>query len=64
MAQWLRALAALSEDPGLIPSIHMVAHDHIYVTPATGDQMLSSGCCGHYRHIAHRHTCRPNTHTH
>ena len=26
MAQWLRALAALAEDPGLVPCIHVVAH--------------------------------------
>jgi hypothetical protein len=26
MAQWLRALAALPEDPGSIPSTHMTAH--------------------------------------
>jgi hypothetical protein len=26
MAQWFRALTALVEDPGLIPSISMVAH--------------------------------------
>ena len=25
MAQWLRALSALAEDPGSIPSTHMVA---------------------------------------
>jgi hypothetical protein len=28
MAWWLRALAALSEDLGLSPSILLVAHDH------------------------------------
>ena len=27
MAQWLRALTALSEDPGSIPSTHMAAHN-------------------------------------
>jgi hypothetical protein len=26
MAQWLRALTALSEDPGSMPSTHMAAH--------------------------------------
>jgi hypothetical protein len=28
LVQRLRALAALAEDPGLIPSTHMVAHNH------------------------------------
>ena len=28
-AQWLRALAALSEDPGSVPSTHMVANNHL-----------------------------------
>jgi hypothetical protein len=27
--QWLRALAALPEDPGSIPSTNMVAHSHL-----------------------------------
>jgi hypothetical protein len=27
MAQWLRELAAILEDPGSIPSIHMAAHN-------------------------------------
>ena len=27
MAQWLGALAALGEDPGLVPSAHVVAHN-------------------------------------
>jgi hypothetical protein len=29
LAQWLRALAVLPEDPGLIPSTHMVAYNHL-----------------------------------
>jgi hypothetical protein len=29
MAQWLRALALLPEDSGLIPSTHMMAHNHL-----------------------------------
>jgi hypothetical protein len=29
MAQWLRALTALPEDPSSIPSNHMVAHNHL-----------------------------------
>lgn len=27
ITQWLRALASLAEDPGLIPKTHMVAHN-------------------------------------
>lgn len=30
MAQQLRTLAALSENPGLVLSIHIVAHNHMY----------------------------------
>jgi hypothetical protein len=29
IAQWLRALAALSEDPGSISSIHVVPYNHL-----------------------------------
>jgi hypothetical protein len=29
MAQWLRVLVDLSEDPGLIPSSHTTAHNHL-----------------------------------
>jgi hypothetical protein len=29
MAQWLRALSALPEDPGLTPSSHMAAYNHL-----------------------------------
>ena len=28
LAQWLRVLAALAEDPGLVPSTHMLAHSY------------------------------------
>ena len=29
MVQWLRALVALAEDPGSVPSTHMVAYNHL-----------------------------------
>lgn len=29
MAQWLRALAALEEDLGLVPSTHMLVFNHL-----------------------------------
>jgi hypothetical protein len=31
MAQWLRALAALPEDPSSIPSTHMADHNGLYL---------------------------------
>jgi L-lactate utilization protein LutB len=44
MAQWLKALAGLLEDPGLAPSTHMVAHN---CNSSARDPMPSSGLCGH-----------------
>ena len=38
MAQWFKALATLAEDLSLIPSIHMVAHNHLQL-PIPGDPM-------------------------
>lgn len=29
MAQWLRTLASLPEDPGTIPETYMAANDHL-----------------------------------
>ena len=29
MAQWLRVLVTLVEDPSLVPSTHMAAHNHL-----------------------------------
>lgn len=37
MARWLRALTILPEDPGLVPSTHMAALNHL--TPVLGDLM-------------------------
>jgi hypothetical protein len=51
MTQQLRVLAALTEDSGSIPSIHMAAHN--CVTPIPGDLTPS-----------HRHICRQNTNAH
>ena len=48
IAQQLRTLAGLPVDPGLIPSIYMVAHKAI--TPAA-----------EYLTPSHRHTCKQNT---
>jgi hypothetical protein len=44
MAQWLRALGALPDDPGLSPNISVAAHDHLQLQ-LHGDLMLS--CCFH-----------------
>ena len=43
MAQWLRALAALPEDLGLITGIHMAAHYHLSITPVPGNPVPPSG---------------------
>jgi hypothetical protein len=48
MAQWLRALIALTEDPGSIPSTHMMVHNH---APVPGDLMPSSDFNRHQAHI-------------
>lgn len=29
MAQWLRIVAILSEDPGMLPNSYLVAHKHL-----------------------------------
>jgi hypothetical protein len=29
MAQWLKALTDFAENPGLVPSTHMTAHNHL-----------------------------------
>ena len=55
MAQQVRALAALAEDPDLAPSIHMESHNHLI--PAPGDPAPSSGLCRH-SHTVHIRTRR------
>ena len=52
MAQWLRALAALAEDPGLVPSTQMVAHK-LTVTPV--DLVPSSGLDGNCMNTVHNY---------
>lgn len=61
-ARWLRALRILPEDPGLVPSTHMAALNHL--TPVLGDLMPSSGLQGNCMHMVHRNTYRQNTDTH
>lgn len=40
MAQWLKALAALQEDPSSVLSAHKVAPHHLYVAPRPGNLIL------------------------
>lgn len=41
MAQWLRALAALADNPDLVPKAYIGAQNHL--TPAPGELAPSSG---------------------
>jgi hypothetical protein len=43
MAQWLRALAALPEDPGSISSTHMAAHNICNSCPRESDSITHAG---------------------
>jgi hypothetical protein len=54
MAQWLKALAVLSEDQGSNPSSGKAVPKYLTLEP--GVLMLSSGLCGHCMHMVHRHT--------
>ena len=49
MAQQLRALTVLPEDPDSVPSTHMTAHNFLYLQDLTP---------------SHRNTCRQNTSAH
>ena len=68
MAQWLTALAAHPEDPGLTPSTHTHTHTHTHggshppVTPVPGDLMPSSDLL-RYQPCT-EYTYRQNTNTH
>jgi hypothetical protein len=54
MAQWLRVLAALSEDPSSVPSAY-IKWLTANVTPASGNPFPSLGLSGHLQ--AHVHIC-------
>jgi len=56
MAQRLRALTALSKDPGSIPSIHMAAHNYVTTVLVTLVPEAPTS--------SHRHTCRQNSTAH
>jgi len=64
MAQWLRALAALLEDPSSIPSTHITwwlttVCNSIFRASSTFWPPWVSGT-----QVEHRLICRQNTHTH
>ena len=62
LERWLRrALVALAEDPGLIPSSHMATNN---CNSSSGDPMPSPDLFGHCMTWVHLHTCRQYTHTH
>jgi hypothetical protein len=54
MAQQLRALAALPEDPGLIPSTHTAAHK-ASISPVLGDPRLFLPLGAPGVQVGHRH---------
>lgn len=58
MAQWIRALVALLENPVQFPAPTWQPKT---VTPVAENRMFSSDCLWHQAHI---NTYRPNTHTH
>ncbi|CAO2628229.1 hypothetical protein LEMLEM_LOCUS19893, partial [Lemmus lemmus] len=57
MAQQLRALAVLPEDPGSYSrSQHLYFGSQASVTPVPGDLMPSSDLCRHCIYVVYRHT--------
>ena len=60
MAQWLKALTVQSEDPGSIPSTHVVAHS--YENQFQGIQYPLPEALD--MHLVHRYTCRQYMHAH
>lgn len=56
MAKWLIALDALAEDLGLVPHIHMAAHNPSYLH--LGDMASSSSLLRHCTHVVYEHICR------
>ena len=48
----VKAQAALAEDPGPVPSIHMVVPNHPSIVLVPGKSMLSSDLPG--THVVHR----------
>lgn len=59
----LRPLPVLPENPGLMPNIHRVAHNHLYLLVQKNYLPLLNSIAD-TRHVMHRHTQRQNIHTH
>ena len=57
MAQQLKALAALAEDPGLVPSTHIVANNHLQL-----QFQDISGLCRHLVHTWYTDRHKASTH--
>lgn len=58
MSHWLRELAALVEDPGLVSSTQMVTHNHLQLQ-LQGIQcpLLASGTHMMHTYMQTKHTC-------
>lgn len=54
MVQWLRVLAALTENPGFILSTHVTAHNHMNLQLQETSHLLDS--------MGTKHTCGACTH--
>ena len=62
--QQLRALAALPEDPGLIPSNHMVVHSHLSLQHQGIPCPLLFSESTRHKYGTQTYMHRQNTHTH
>lgn len=62
MAQLLRMLTNLPEEPDLIPSIHIVALNHLYLQ-FHGSQWPLLSSVDIWHHMVHGHKGRQNTQT-
>jgi hypothetical protein len=58
-AQWLRAIAALPENPGLIPRTY-INRSKLFLTAVPGDVMPASVLCRGHKHVVYKHTHRGN----
>jgi hypothetical protein len=61
MAQQLRTPDAIPENPGSIPSTHMVVHNCL-LTPVPEELLPSLGCCGYCIHIVHIYPGKTHAH--
>lgn len=63
MAQWLRSLVALPEDPGWVPRPNMAANNWT-LTPVPEDLMPTSGSCELCMKMVHWHVRKKSTFNH